>query len=347
MRRKPWVRVRTHVWTRVLVGCVSLLVVIALGEVVLEIIGFGHPALAVLNDTAQYELMPNQHIRRLWPLSDSWVSHVNTNQYGMRSLPISAVKQANTLRIYFLGDSITYGTTQVDQPQIFTDLARRELPSIVHQPVEVMDGAMSGWAISNELAYLKEHGTVQADRVILVLNDGDPAQPLSPKPYNYFIPSVEFNPKWGYQELWLRVAEPKLQGILGKHGVPMQHTGDDVVIQENLQYLDQMRAYVQENHAALSILFIPLLGSDLDPAAREKAKIGKSAVAGWAARNQVPFLDIGPEMATSAPNSIVLRDHEHFNVLGNRKIATAIEQNWTKLTSAPASTQSTRTHSAE
>lgn len=334
---------------QVLVAFGVLLVLIALGEVVLETIGFGHPALAVFNDSAQYELMPNQYIRRLWPLSDSWVAHVDTNQYGMRSMPISPVKPANALRIYFLGDSITYGTTQVDQSQIFTDLVRRDLPSIVHRPVEIMNGAMSGWAISNELGYLKEHGTVQADRVVLVLNDGDPAQPLSLKPYNYNIPSVEFNPRWGYQELWYRAIAAKLHRIFKNHGIPLLQSGvyqdpglivsdDTVVIQQNLRYLDQMQAYLEQNNTALSILFIPFPGTYLDSEANKRAAVARDAIAGWTARNGVPFLFIGPEISTPHPDEILLRDHGHFNVRGNREIATAIEHNWDQLIFAPAET---------
>jgi hypothetical protein len=337
---------------RVLIACVIVLGLIALGEVVLQIFGFGHPALVVLNDASQYELMPNQHIRRLWPLSDSVAAHVNTNQYGMRSLPVSPVKPANTLRIYFLGDSITYGTTQVDQSQIFTDLARRELPAIVHQPVEVLDGAISGWAISNELGYLKEHGPLQADRLVLVLNDGDPAQPLSPQPHGYGIPSTEFNPKWGYEELWFRVVRPQLQGIFRKHGIhllrdgnlqdPGVTVGDDAAVRkQNLQYLGQMRDYLQQNHVALSILFIPFPGIVSDPVQRENARVGKSAVAAWAAQNQVPFLYLGPWIMTSNPSAILLRDHAHFNVKGNREVADAIERNWAVLTSTPSQAAST------
>jgi hypothetical protein len=323
-----------------------LLVVIALGEVVLQIIGFGHPALVVLNDAAQYELMPNQHIRRMWPLSDSKVAHVDTDQYGMRSMPVSPVKPPNTLRIYFLGDSITYGTTQVDQSQIFTDLVRRDLPNIVHQPVEVMDGAISGWAISNELGYLKEHGTLQADRLILVLNDGDPTQPLSPRPHDYGIPSTELNPKWGYEELWLRAVEPRLHRILSKHGIHLfkdmstQDPGvtvgsDSAVLNQNLQYLGQMRDYLQQNHVAFSILFIPFPGILSDPVQSEHARIGKSAIAAWAMQNQVPFLDIGPGIITTNPSAILLRDHAHFNIKGNQKVADAIERNWAILSPTP------------
>ena len=337
---------------RVLIALIVLIVVIVLGEVVLQILGFGHPALSVLNDSSQYELIPNQHIRRLWPLSDSWVAHVDTNQYGMRSMPVSPVKPPNTLRLYFLGDSITYGTTQVDQSQIFTDLVRRDLPSIVHQPVEVLNGAMGGWAISNEFGFLKEHTPLQADRVILVLNDGDPAQPISPKPYNYIIPSAEYNPKWGYQEFWFRAAEPKLSKIFKKTGIPLLQGGafqdpglivndDAAMIRQNLQYLDQMRAYLQQNNTAFSILFIPFPGSYHVPIQDQRAAIARDAIAGWTARNRVPFLFIGPEIATSNPGSILLRDGAHFNALGNREIADAIVHNWTKLTSTPAQSAAT------
>ncbi len=334
---------------RFLIICGVLLVLAVLGEVILQILGFGHPALVRLNDITQYELLPNQHVRRMWPLSDSAVAHVDTNQFGMRSMPISPVKPSGTLRIYFLGDSITYGTTQIDQSQIFTDLIRRELPSIVHQPVEVMDGAISGWAITNELAYLKEHGTVQADRVILVLNDGDPAQPVAPKPYNYGIPSVEFNPKSGYEELWFRVAEPMLQKTFKKHHIPLlqgatyQDPGlvvddDAAVIQQNLRNLDEMRAYLQQNNTPFSILFIPFPGSYKDPVADRKAEVAKEVIAEWTAKNNVPFLYIGPYISRSNPASVLLRDHSHFNMQGNREVATAIENHWATLTTTPAQT---------
>jgi hypothetical protein len=335
--RKPRLR-------RAAVAVVCLIAIAALGEVVLQTIGFGHPALAVLNDATQYELMPNQHIRRLWPLSDSWVAHVDTNQFGMRSMPISSQKQPNVLRIYFLGDSITYGTTQVDQSQIFTDLVRRELPSIVHQPVEVMDGAMSGWAIPNELAYLKEYGTVNADRVVLVLNDDDPTQPLSPKPYNFDIPSAEFNPKWGYQELWERALKPRLHVFFREHGVHLLESetyqdpgttvgGDDAILRQNLQYLDQMCAYTRQNGAAFSILFIPFGTRYDDPNLDKKVAEGRAAIRAWAERNQVPFVSLAQELSTYPANSIRLPGHMHLNVRGNRAVATAIQKNWALLTS--------------
>jgi hypothetical protein len=348
-------------WKRVFIALLVLLVVIALGEVVLEIIGFGHPALAVLNDTVQYELMPNQHVRRLWPLSDSWVAHLDTNQYGMRSMPVSSVKPPNTFRLYFLGDSITYGTTQVDQSEIFTDLVRRDLPSIVHEPVEVMDGAMGGWAIANELAYLKEHGTLQADRVILVLNDGDPSQPLSPKPHGYGIPTVEYNPKWGYSELWYRVIAGHLHFFFKDHGIPLLQTGlyqdpglevtdDAAVIQQNLQYLDEMRAYLQQNNTPFSILLIPFPGTYQDPKLAKIAAVARSVIHKWAAQNQVPFLDIAPDIFTPHPYDILLRDHAHLNVKGNRAVATAIERNWATLAPTPtqaASVQMPKTTAAK
>jgi hypothetical protein len=96
-----------------------------------------------------------------------------------------------------------------------------------------------------------------------------------------------------------------------------------------------MRTYLQQNKTAFSILFIPFPGAYLDPAINRKAAAAKDAIAGWTARKGVPFLYIGPDITTPNPNEILLRDHAHFNVRGNREIASAIENHWAQLTSAP------------
>jgi len=304
-----------------------------LGEILLQLLGFGHPAIVTSDSPARYELLPNQSIRRLWPLSDSWVSHVRTNRLGMRSDPLAETKPSGTLRIYFLGDSITYGTTQVDQSGLFSELVHRELPSLIHQSVEVMNGAISGWAIANELAFVKEHGTLGADRLILVINDGDPTQPMASLPPNDGIPSLEHHPRWGFQELWDRGLRGKISGLLGGGAGNFQDPGtaiaaDAVALQQNLGFLAELRSFVEVSGGKLSILYIPFIDSAKLSAA---ARPGRDAVESWAKNHSVPFLNIGADLAHYRPESILLRDHAHFNVAGHRAIATAIEQRWTTL----------------
>ncbi len=311
------------------------------GEIFMQFLGLGHPALVTTDSPAQYEPVPNQNIRRLWPFSDSLVAHVRTNSFGMRSDPISEKKDPGTLRIYFLGDSITWGTTEVDQGQLFTEIIHHELPSEVHQPVEVINGSISGWAISNELSFLREHGVLNADRVILVLNDGDPTQPVSPKPQDEEIPSLAHHPIFGFQELWDRGLRPQLSALLRRldinwNVVPSQDPGieiggDTVVLHNNLALLSQMNAFVKKSGSKMSILYIPIQRPREDKAAHTQADAGGEAVRQWAESNGVPFVDLGPAMAQYPTDAVLLRDHVHFNVRGHRDIATQIEAHWAEL----------------
>ena len=320
---------------------------IVCGEAGLQLLGFGHPALVTTDSPAQYEPVPDQCIHRVWPLSDSLIAHVCINRFGMRSDPISENKPPGTLRIYFLGDSITWGTTEVDQRSLFTEIVHRELPLELHQPVEVMNGSISGWAIANELAFLKEHGTLNADRVILVLNDGDPTQPIAPKPVDEDIPSIAHHPIFGFQELWDRGLRPQLSGLLQRLNIHWNQAAtedpglgighDQAVLQNNIALLGQMNKFVKASGARLSILFIPFQYLLVDPSTAGDVPTGKEAVERWANRNCVPFVDLGPVMAKYPLDTVVLRDQCHFNVRGNRDIATQIEVHWAELVDAKLS----------
>jgi GDSL-like Lipase/Acylhydrolase family len=323
---------------------VYAVLLIICGEVGLQLLGFGHPALVTTDSPAQYEPVPDQCIHRVWPLSDSLIAHVCTNRFGMRSDPISENKPPGTLRIYFLGDSITWGTTQVDQRDLFTEIVPRELPLEVHQPVEVMNGSISGWAIANELAFLKEHGTLHADRVILVLNDGDPTQPIAPKPVDEDIPSIAHHPIFGYQELWDRGLRPDVSKLLQRMGIHWNQGGtedpglsvghDQSVLESNIALLGQMNEFVKDSGAKLSILFIPFQDLLEAPTAGHESA-GKEAIEHWAKTNCVPFVDLGPAMVQYPLDTVVLRDRRHFNTRGNRDIATQIETHWAQLVGVP------------
>ena len=325
-----------------LIGLLGLISVGFLGELALEFLGFGKPALVRTDSPANYELVANQNVRRMWPLSDSWVAHVRTNEYGMRSDPVSPTRITGTRRLYFLGDSMTWGTTQVDQSQIFTEIVHRDLPKLIQEPVEVLNGAISGWAPSNELEYLKEHGTQHADRVILALNAGDPMQPMSGKPNGFAIPSLECHPTFGYEELWIRVIEPTLARDLyllhfrSSPGPDLKDPGIDVIsneqaLTENLAKIDEISQFSEASGAKLSIVFFGIDPPGMNTAALPVEKRGRDAVARWAAANDVPFIDLGPQLSDYPAASIRLRDQVHFNVRGHAIVARAILSAWNRV----------------
>lgn len=328
-------------WWKVALLCVGLVVC---GEGVLEMMGLGHPMLVTRHSAARYELVPDQHTWRTGPVSESLIARAWTNQYGMRSGPVTATRPPGTLRVYFLGDSMTYGTTQVDQSKIFASLVKRELPAVVHERVQVLDGAAGGWAPANELAYLREHGTLDADRVILVLNDGDPMQPEAVDPYNEEIPSLSIHPVFGYQELWGRALEPLIRGKLEQWHVLKQpralgQAGDAVnrnmtVLRRNLKLLSAMQEFVRSSGGRMSIVYLPFVHKDFRAQTLKLVNESRDSVQQWAGEHGVPFLDLTQEL-TPYGNGIRLRDHLHLNIEGNALVAQAIVSHWALLDSAP------------
>jgi len=95
----------------------------------------------------------------------------------MRSDEVSPVPTPGVVRVLFVGDSLTYGTTHVDQRKIFTQIVGRGLPSIVHHSVEVLNASANGWAPDNEWSWVRTRGIFHSNFVLLVLNDGDVTQP--------------------------------------------------------------------------------------------------------------------------------------------------------------------------
>src|SRR5882724_9839198 len=108
----------------------SLLLLALATELFLRfVLGLGNPVLIAADRACGYITKPNQNIRR-------FLVHTYINKYGMRADEIASTKPEKVVRIYFVGDSITYGTTHVDQGEIFSEILKRELPGFVHKPVQ-------------------------------------------------------------------------------------------------------------------------------------------------------------------------------------------------------------------
>jgi hypothetical protein len=157
------------------------------------------------------------------------------------------------------------------------------------------------------------------------------------------IPSIAHHPIFGYQELWDRGLSPRVGELLQRLNMhwsraatddPGSSVGhDEAVIDNNIALLGQMNVFVNDSGAKLSILFIPFQDLLVASTAGD-VPTGKDAVEHWAKTHCVPFVDLGPAMAQYPLNTVALRDHRHFNVRGNRQIATQIEAHWTQLSGA-------------
>jgi lysophospholipase L1-like esterase len=301
----------------VVTSCVLLITVVGAVEAALRFgVGLGNPVLIAPDPACSYILKPDQDVVRFFV-------RTHINHYGMRSDDVPASRKPGTLRLLFVGDSITYGTTRVDQKAIFTELLHRDLPAIVHRPVEVLNASASAWAPDNELAFLQSRGIFHSDIVLLVLNDGDLTQPRST------IEDVGDNlpmkrPATAVGELYARYIRPRMSHLLTK-----TDAGDNValnsesVIRKNVADLDDIDELVRRQGATLVIVYIPFR-RDIPDISRPSA----STLKAWSEAHSVSMLDLTAVEAPDPSSQITLDNGIHFNSKGHLVIADAIERSW-------------------
>lgn len=293
----------------------ALLVVAVGAELLLRfVLGLGNPVVVVPDAACSYTLAPNQHTWRFF-------CHTHTDQYGMRSDAFAPVPPPGTLRVMFVGDSVTYGTSHVDQSRIFTELLHRGLPSVAHEPVEVLNASAGAWAIDNELSWLRSRGTFHSGIVVLVLNSGDLGQPRA-EIADLGEDTAQNRSATAIGEVWTRFLKPRLL-----HRAPHADAGDTAgnnaeTIRANLAELDAFQKLAAADGARMALLYIPFRAEIPNPAAHSE-----QTLAAWTTAHRVPFFDM-TSVEAAQPISAVSLDGAHLNVHGNQLIADAVEKEW-------------------
>jgi lysophospholipase L1-like esterase len=304
------------------VALAALVLALAAAEAVLRFaFGLGNPILIQADPACDYLLKPDQDVVRFFV-------RTRINHYGMRADEIPSARQPGSLRLMFVGDSLTYGTTQVGQDRIFTEVLHRALPAIEHRPVEVLNASAGAWAPDNELEYVQSRGIFNSDIVLLVLNDGDLTQPRAT------IADIGENlpqkrPATAIGELYSRYLRPRILQAVEKHDA-----GDSVavdaggVMRHNLADLDEFAQLVNTAGARMILVYVPFR-RDIPGASKDSA----AAFHAWSDAHRVAMADLTAAEIPYSVREITLRDGIHFNAKGNDVIATAIEKAWPDLMS--------------
>lgn len=290
---------------RAIIAPIALLLV---AEGVLRVVGIGDPVLLRADPCCGYLLRPNQdHFR--------FFVHTRVNSHSMRCDEFSEKKAPRVYRVMFLGDSMTYGTTRVNQSDIFTEVLHRELPSILHRPVEVLNASANAWAIGNELGYLESHGLFSADSVVLVLNNGDLTQPTSE--VSDVGSTLHFEkPACALCELLGRYRKR------AKRDSGSNELDDPSQARKNLKLLDELRDFVLARGSRMLILFVPF-PHDLK---RANLVLLQPALSGWARDHDVKIIDATASLAPLSIRQASVDGGTHLSVEGNRAVANCFER---------------------
>jgi hypothetical protein len=292
--------------------------VLALAAVALElglrsILGLGHPLLYTAGPEFGYFPRANQRLHRFFV-------EVDTNQFGMRSDEVSDAKFPGEYRILFVGDSVAFGTTFVDQHDIFVSRIQRSLDRTGKSKFSVMNASAPGWAPSNELGFIESQGIHHADMVVMVYNTKDLDQPFAPFVESPLTPLRP--PSTAIGETWTRYISPRLfkiplavdPGSTSSEGPPPPDLVDSV-----FRTITETRRRVESNGARFVILYTSAVLPDVR-AHQADWDAALARLKTWSTSESVPMIDMTPAFSAHGPKEIYF-DGIHLRPLGDQIVA--------------------------
>jgi len=145
---------------------VALIGALATAEIALRLVGLGDPILYDNRTSYGYRPLPGQTRRRLFG------ARVQVNELGVRGPD----GPAGGLRLLFLGDSVTWGGSAVDEADLFTavaaDAVARRFPGRFPAVVP-LDAGVNAWGPQNVVGLLEERGAFGSPLWVLTILDDD------------------------------------------------------------------------------------------------------------------------------------------------------------------------------
>jgi hypothetical protein len=136
--------------------------------------GFGNPVLYDNTYAYGYKPMPNQQVRR------TARRRVTINNVGLRARrDWPALKPAGQVRVLYLGDSVTWGGSVLDDAQTFSEQSGDRLRRMLGTDVLVGNGGVNGWGPVNIRGVVEKLGIFGSDVVVVTALNEDVERPLA------------------------------------------------------------------------------------------------------------------------------------------------------------------------
>ena len=297
-------------WLR-LAGLALLILVVA-AELLGRWLGLHHPVLFERTEYG-YRVKPNQDILRFG-------NRVFFNDLGLRSESTPASPSPGTIRVLCIGDSVTYGGATTDQARTYPYLLQEQLKP---QPVEVLNASAPGWAVPNELGWLKANGTLGSSFVVLTISTHDLFQQLAPSSIVGRHPSFpDHEPTLALEGVASRYLLPRV--------VPWITTLDPGVSRDGgwsdrgaRLVLEDIEAFVRLVRAAGARPVLLLSTEAIDPTEDGLAAVARRQLYEALSKLDVPILTIDAAIAREG-RAALYRDTVHPNEHGNLVFAQAV-----------------------
>jgi lysophospholipase L1-like esterase len=296
---------------------ICLIVAMVATMLILEAVGrvYGlHQPVIYEKTTYGYRVAPNQNIHRFG-------NRIFYNEQGLRSEPMTLVGSPGTLRVLCLGDSVTNGGAITDQAETFP----YQLQSVLRKQfgsVEVLNASAPGWAISNELGWVRENGVFGSGIVILAISTHDLFQTMAPSDIVGSHPSFPAQrPLLAIQDVFIHYVLPRVfpGNNVADPGVTDTEVSDAQAA-KNRDEIFAIEEIVRKQGGKLVVLFLEQAG---DKEIDSHTMSAKRQLFFTLNIKSIPVITLGSEIEQVGRNEI-FRDEVHPNPAGNRTIAVVI-----------------------
>lgn len=307
------------------IGGIVLLLAILI-EVSLRVaLGLGSPPLVQADDQIGYLFKPGQDVQRFG-------NRIAINEYHQRSDELSSDGQS--VRIMFVGDSVTWGSVLLDQRETYPELFRALMQATCDRPVEALNASAGSWGMGNRQAYMERFGTFESDIVVLQIGSHDLLQSTSTSDVvgrDHGFPDEA--PTLAMQELLVRYAWPRIRNVLGILSLPVYADGNGMVapfsnsdFSRNMDKLSEMVALIREADGQPVVLST----SDRNEVVRENStfadtyEVYRSAFLTRTDSLDVPVINMLSKWQGHSETPTFFRDEVHLTAEGNEAIAAAL-----------------------
>lgn len=297
-----------------------LLVPVVGAELYLRSIGLGTPILYGVNDSYRYAPVPLQKTVRRGGAT------VTIDQYGLRTTQDWTMPDA--ARILFLGDSVTWGGTNVSDTQTF---AHRVCVHLNDSPngekglrTVCGNAGVNAYGVTNMALRLRHAQIPAPDCVVAVILPGDALRGTSDVTQHYFYtrkPPQPFPALWeatGFVISRLAQFMTKGDAVLPEPPAVTQRVAEEA--------LDGLYAQLRHTQAAGKSVFLVYTPYE------KEVTDGKAGATGQIVRDSmaasgIPVIDVTPALTAAhraSPGTALYTDGVHYTADGHHAVAIAI-----------------------
>jgi hypothetical protein len=238
-------------------------------------------------------------------------NHFATNAWSMRSDPINP--QKDTSVVLLIGDSVINGGNLTDQDSLASTLLENWLTVAAKKNIRVLNISAGSWGPDNAAAYLKTHGTFDADVMVLVCSSHDAFDNIT------FTEVVGEHPQFPERQVllaWQKIGERGWQYIT-RHfrSYSKINTAPDQALPFNSGFRD-----LKQIATGYQIPFTIYLHPTLEELRQEWMHSAAESIEQFCKQEKIRLIN-GLEVGAQERH---YRDHIHYNEKGQRFLAEAL-----------------------